>query len=198
MARHRGHCSPPAHRQCNGHLCTSPLTTMPKKHAPAFTRTKPTYVHPSLQSSHPSTSSAPPDPQSVNDRIAQLRREQAPRATPEQRDELTAIVSNRTVPPALRRILRLPEVNAPKPQAGRMRRTREAGAARPPPGPAAPNSWLRTSRHAPKYTRTLKNSSGGGPARFSRLATVTDDEFKVRRPMYPSECPAPSMLLFQT
>jgi hypothetical protein len=160
---------------------------MPKKHAPAYSRTKPTYVHPSLLSPQPSTSSAPAEPQSVNERIAQLRREQAPRATREQRDELTATVSNRTVPPHLRRILRLPEVNAPQPQPGRMRRTRELGAARPPPGPAAPSSWLRTSRHAPKYTRTLKVSSGGAHARFGRLASVTDDEFKVPLPTSPPE-----------
>jgi hypothetical protein len=153
-------------------------TTMPKKHTPAYAKTKPTYVHPSLQSSRASTSSAPPSAQTVNDRIAQLRREQAPRATPEQRDEIASAV-NRTVPPELRRILHIPEVNAPKPKPGGMRR-RAVGGARPPPGPAAPHSWLRTSRHAPSYIRTLKDSTDSHPSsRFGTLATVTADEFKV-------------------
>ncbi|KAF2134960.1 hypothetical protein P153DRAFT_362671 [Dothidotthia symphoricarpi CBS 119687] len=153
---------------------------MPKKHAPAYTQTKPTYVHPSLQSSRSSTPSAPSTPQTVNQRIQQLRREQTPRPTTEQRDELTLAVSSRTVPPDLRRILRIPEVNAPKPKPGtRTRRT--MGGARPPPGPAAPSSWLERSRHAPARVRRLQRDLIGdlnGPPRFSLLARVTDDEFK--------------------
>ncbi|KAF1849162.1 uncharacterized protein K460DRAFT_305044 [Cucurbitaria berberidis CBS 394.84] len=149
---------------------------MPKKHTPSYAQTKPSYVHPSLQGSRPS-SSTPAEPQTVNQRIQQLRREQAPRATPEQRDEITSLVS-RTVPPELRRILHIPEVNAPKPKAG-LRPRRVLGAARPPPGPAAPSSWLQTSRHAPAYMRKRKQSSvEHGAPRFSTLATVTDEEYK--------------------
>lgn len=158
--------------------------TMPKKHAPAFTHTKPSYVHPSLESSRASPSQ-PSEPQTVNQRIQQLRREQAPRATPQQRDELTSPVS-RTVPPELRRILHIPEVNAPKPKAGtRMRRA--MGGARPPPGPAAPGSWLQQSRHAPAYARNRRKSGGGQSApRFGTLAKATEQERKVGRP--PSRC----------
>lgn len=155
---------------------------MPKKHAPAYTQTKPTYVHPSLQSSRASSSSStPPGPQSVNQRIQQLRREQTPRATAEQRDELTSVVSSRTVPPDLRRILHLPEVDAPKPKPG-LRSRRAIGAARPPPGPAAPTSWLSSSRHAPDYVRKMRRQQSRdekGPPRFCMLARVTNVEHKV-------------------
>jgi hypothetical protein len=154
------------------------LGAMPKKHTPTYTTTKPSYVHPSLQSTR-SASSTPSEPQSVNQRINQLRREQAPRATPEQRDELTSVVSSRTVPPELRRILHIPEVNAPKPKAN-TRPRRLMGDARPPPGPAAPTSWLQASRHAPAYMK--KKSGAKQAARFGTLARVTNVEFKVRHP----------------
>jgi hypothetical protein len=154
---------------------------MPKKHTPAYTTAKPNYVHPSLQSSRASASTAPAEPQSVNDRIAQLRREQAPRATIEQRNEMQDLVSSRTVPPGLRRILHIPEVNAPKPKAGTRTRARGPGGARPPPGPDAPASWLRKSRYAPKQTRDYGGKRPGERAasRFSHLARVTDGDFKV-------------------
>lgn len=153
---------------------------MPKKHAPAYTQNKPSYVHPSLQSSRASTST-PAEPQTVNQRIQQLRREQTPRATPEQRDELTSVVSSRTVPPDLRRILHIPEVNAPKPKPG-LRSRRVTGSARPPPGPAAPNSWLLSSRHAPDYVRKMRRRQSGGETgapKFCLLARVTNDEHRV-------------------
>lgn len=154
---------------------------MPKKHAPAYTQAKPTYVHPSLQSSRASSSSTPSEPQTVNERIQQLRREQTPRATPQQRDELTSAVSSRTVPPDLRRILHIPEVNAPKPKPG-LRSRRAVGGARPPPGPAVPTSWLLSSRHAPDYVRKMRRQQAGdercAPS-FCKLARVTDAEYKV-------------------
>jgi hypothetical protein len=155
---------------------------MPKKHTPAYTTTKPNYVHPSLQSSRATTSSAPAEPRTVNQRIAQLRREQTPRATIEQRNELASVVSSRTVPPDLRRILHIPEVNAPKPKAGTRMRTRATGGARPPPGPAAPSSWLHMSRYAPKETRDYgwKKPGERAASSFSNLARVTEDDFKVR------------------
>lgn len=154
---------------------------MPRKYAPTYTKAKPTYVHPSLQSSRAASSSASSEPQTVNQRIQQLRREQAPRATQEQRDELTSVVSSRTVPPDLRRILQIPEVNAPKPKAG-LRSRRAIGAARPPPGPAAPTSWLLSSRHAPDYVRRMRRQQAageGGAPKFCLLARETDIEYKV-------------------
>lgn len=150
---------------------------MPKKHTPSYATAKPSYVHPSLQSSRSSPpSSSASEPQTVNQRIQQLRREQAPRATPQQRDDLTSVVSNRTVPPELRRILHIPEVNAPKPKANtRLRRT--VGGARPPPGPAAPSSWSKTSRHAHSHTKKSKRQEN--TVRFGALARATDEERKV-------------------
>jgi hypothetical protein len=155
---------------------------MPKKHTPSYTTAKPTYIHPSLQSSRSSASSSTTlsEPQTVNQRIQQLRREQAPRATPEQRDELTSVVSSRTVPPELRRILHIPEVNAPKPKAN-TRTRRAVGGARPPPGPATPTSWLQTSQYAPAYLRNKRKSEvEQRAARFGTLARVTNEELKVR------------------
>ncbi|KAF7455329.1 hypothetical protein A1F99_025870 [Pyrenophora tritici-repentis] len=152
---------------------------MPKKHTPSYTTAKPSYVHPSLQSSRaPATSSSSSEPQTVNQRIQQLRREQAHRPTPEVRDELTSAVSSRTVPPELRRILHIPEVNAPKPKAN-ARPRRIVGGARPPPGPAAPSSWLQTSRHAPAYMRKKKTEANSrGTARFGTLARVSNEDRK--------------------
>lgn len=159
---------------------------MPKKHTPAYTTAKPNYVHPSLQSSRATASSAPSEPQTVNQRIAQLRREQAPRATAEERDDMTSLVSSRTVPPELRRILHIPEVNAPKPKPGTRTRLRGPGAARPPPGPAAPTSWLYTSRHAPRKTQrpTNKRLEGRVPPNLGTLARQTGEDFQVRFPLH--------------
>lgn len=156
---------------------------MPKKHHPAYASTKPTYVHPSLQSTRNATSSSTPSPQTVNDRLNQLRREQAPRATAQRRDEVSEVVSaQRTVPPELRRILHMAEVDAPKPKPGRRRLHGE----RPPPGPAAPTSWLSRSRWAPEYSRKSKtfDAHGNGVGRFCKLASVHNEEFKVRGHVY--------------
>ncbi|ORY17271.1 hypothetical protein BCR34DRAFT_475143 [Clohesyomyces aquaticus] len=152
---------------------------MPKKHAPAYTQTKGSnsYVHPSLQSSRPPTSAPPEAPQTVNQRIQQLRREQAPRATSERRDEMTESVRTRTLPPQLRHLLQLPEVNAPNPKAG-VRARQAPGLPQPrraPPGPAAPSSWLSLSqsRYAPAHVRNRKlgddNSDSGVRRKFCTL-----------------------------
>lgn len=140
---------------------------MAKKHAPAYTRTRPSYVHPSLQRAHSPPASASSTPPSVTQRIQQLRREQASRPTAQQCEDLAQAVS-RTVPPELRRLLHLPEVDAPIPKAG-MRPRRVAGAPRPPPGPAIPTSWLQASRHA---TPRRLDATPYLP-RFSTLATAT-------------------------
>lgn len=111
-------------------------------------------MHPSLQSSRGSA------PQTVNERIQKLRREQAPRATSEKRDKVNEVVTRRTVPPELRRILHMPEVDAPPPKPGSRSRAPRPGA-RPPPGLAAPSSWLNSSRHAPEWIRDLIGSGSG-------------------------------------
>ncbi|KAF2265006.1 hypothetical protein CC78DRAFT_543563 [Lojkania enalia] len=159
---------------------------MPKKHTPAYSRTKPSYIHPSLQTFKSSSSSAQAAPQTVNERIQQLRREQAPRTTSERRDEVIEVVTRRTVPPELRRILQMAEVDAPPPKPGS--RTRPRAGTRPPPGPAAPTSWLRSIRNAPDYIRGLNRKWMGEEGRvgsFGPLARVHDDEFK-RLPQIPS------------
>lgn len=154
---------------------------MPKKHQPAYASIRP--AHSTLSSASRATASNAPQT-SVNERIQQLRREQAPRATSQRRDEVTEVVTTRTVPPQLRRILQLAEVDAPKPKPG-SRQARDYGAARPgerrPPGPAAPSSWLNTSGYALR--------GGGRPAElngrlvrregFGRLARCYDEEFRV-------------------
>lgn len=127
---------------------------MPKKHAPKFAYTKPSYVHPSLQSSRAPTAPGTPAPRTVNERIQQLRREAAPRASSERRDEVTEVVTKRTVPPTLRRLLQMPEVDVPRPKPG-SRAARVSRTDRPPPGPAPPSSWLHDSRHAPDHIRKL-------------------------------------------
>lgn len=156
---------------------------MPKKHQPSYASIKPTAA-PQPPRSSSSTIPTPPTPQTVNERIQQLRREQAPRATPGRRDEVTEVVTQRTVPPELRRILHMAEVDVPKPKPGTQRTTPRTllrpGGQRPPPGPAAPTSWLQSSRHAPAHVRNLKRKYGReGPSRFCKLARVHDAEYKV-------------------
>ena len=150
---------------------------MPKKHAPSYTHTKPSYVHPSLHSSR-SPPASPSGPQTVNERLQQLRREQAPRASPERRDEITEVVTQRTVPPELRRILHLVEVDAPRPKPGSRSRMAalRGGRSRPPPGPAAPNSWAEAAQLTRK---SREKKCAGRPIEFGLLAKVNDTEFKV-------------------
>lgn len=154
---------------------------MPKKHAPSYLHTKPSYVHPSLQSSRTPSSFTTPTPQTVNERIQRLRREQTPRATAEQRDDITEVVTKRTAPPELRRLLHMAEINAPLPKPGTRTRVPRRGA-RPPPGPAAPSSWLSASRYAPAHIRNLrkyKEVRARGREEFGNLALVHDGEYKV-------------------
>lgn len=151
---------------------------MPKKYTPSYTKTSSSYVHPSLQSSREPSSSSPPPPRSVNERIQQLRREQAPRSNTERINEFAELVNQRTVPPALRRILNIPEVNPPRQKDPRPASIQVGAvrARRPPPGPAAPTSWSESSRHTPAFLRKLvglKLDGGDHDAReFSFLATV--------------------------
>ena len=151
---------------------------MPKKHQPNYASIKPKSTNPPTLQSSRNTSSTP-SPQTVNDRIQQLRREQAPRATAQRRDEITEVVSHRTVPPHLRRILHMAEVDAPKPKPG-VRRTTQGR--RLPPGPAAPSSWLGGSRTVPENMKKSKahQDYGTGIGRFCKLTRAFDEEFEVR------------------
>jgi hypothetical protein len=144
---------------------------MPKKHTPTFAKPQGS-VHPSLES-RSTASTAPAAPKTVNDRINQLRREQAPRATAQRRNEIIDVVTQRTVPPALRHILNIPEIDPPRPKAGRPQR--QVRTRRPPPGPAPPASWLNESRHAPDV-QTPPAHSRQGISKFGSLATIKDGE----------------------
>ncbi|KAF1968925.1 hypothetical protein BU23DRAFT_255737 [Bimuria novae-zelandiae CBS 107.79] len=128
---------------------------MPRKHKPIYASIKPRTTNPpTLESSrNAASSSTPPPPQTVNDRIQQLRREQTPRATPQRRDEVTEVAG--------------------------IRRTLGQGR-RPPPGPAAPSSWLSRSRWAPEYVRKSRAYAGhgNGVGRFCKLARAHDEEYK--------------------
>lgn len=120
---------------------------MPKKYQPNY-KPASSYVHPSLSSSRSSTSShaAPSSSsQSVNDRLNQLRREQAPRSAIDRRNEITETLTARVTHPAVRQILNLPDVAVPRPRV--VARTANG---RRVPGPSAPQSWLERSRHAPE------------------------------------------------
>lgn len=96
------------------------------------------------------------------------------------------MVTQRTVPPALRHILNIPEVDPPLPKRG-ARRTELSRTRRPPPGPAAPTSWSHRSRYVPPQIRGLNErpavagQSGYIPVKFSLLATLNDG-FKMLPP----------------
>ncbi|CAI6303163.1 unnamed protein product [Periconia digitata] len=126
---------------------------MPKKHQPAYASIRPTHSTSSGTSGTSRANPAAPQ-QSVNDRLQQLRREQAPRTTVQRRDEITE--------PGFR-YARNVGANGP----GQRR----------PPGPAAPSSWLRASQYAPKSLRRLERE--GALTRrqgFGKLARCFNDE----------------------
>ncbi|QDS69286.1 hypothetical protein FKW77_002536 [Venturia effusa] len=142
--------------------------------------------------SRPSSSAAPPKPsRSVNERLAQLRAEQAPKPTIEHRNEIASLATAPSMPPALRQILNLPETAPP---IVRSRRQRIINGSRAPPGPAAPESWLALSQHAPAHLRSQgrKGKVAGGmrdiPASFNKLAKLGD--------LHP--LPTPGSLIDQT
>ena len=123
---------------------------MPKKHNQKFNLKKTQYVHPSLASGkagHGESSS--PASTTVNEKLNQLRISQSPKARPDKVDQITAAVTQKSVPPNLRQVLNIPETAAPRPKPG-VRRRRLPGQ---PAGPAAPQSWMERSQHAPAYLR---------------------------------------------
>ncbi|KAK7515473.1 hypothetical protein IWZ03DRAFT_379541 [Phyllosticta citriasiana] len=116
---------------------------MPKKRQSTF-NSKPNYVHPSLASSRPSSSgtsqAGPSNPRSVNERLNQLRREQAPKAGIQQRNELAEGLTQKALHPAVRQILNIPAVAGPRAKTpARLSNGRRI------PGPAPPQSWLEKS-----------------------------------------------------
>ncbi|KAF2230887.1 hypothetical protein EV356DRAFT_453073 [Viridothelium virens] len=139
---------------------------MPKKHNQNFNLSKTRYVHPSLTSTkenHGEASSGPSP--GVNERLNQLRLSQSPKASPEKVDQITAAVTQKSVPPNLRAVLNIPEPAAPRPKPG-VRRRRLPGQ---PAGPAAPQSWMERSQHAPSYERARARKR----ARYSAAQSKT-------------------------
>ncbi|RDI86729.1 Carboxy-cis,cis-muconate cyclase [Venturia inaequalis] len=128
--------------------------------------------------SRTSQSALPPKPsRSVNERLAQLRAEQAPKPTIEHRNEIASLATAHSMPPALRQILSLPETAPPT---IRSRRQRIINGRRAPPGPAAPESWLATSQHAPAHLRAQGRKGKAAeavrhvPTSFNRLSKLDD------------------------
>jgi hypothetical protein len=113
----------------------------------------------------------------VNERLEQLRREQAPRPSPQQFEEMSSIAISRSIPGELRQILQLPETVPPLPRGPR----RQAGTRRI-PGPPPPPSWLHHSQHAPadvrknarEWQRLLREKSmqRQRPVKFNRLTLL--------------------------
>lgn len=119
-----------------------------------------------IDTSRPSSSVPPVKPsRSVNERLAQLRAEQAPRPTIEHRNEIASLATAHSMPPALRQILNIPETAPPN---VRSRRQRIIHGRRAPPGPAAPESWLALSQHAPAHLGAQRRNGIGKAAEDMR------------------------------
>ncbi|KAF2103766.1 hypothetical protein NA57DRAFT_31036 [Rhizodiscina lignyota] len=151
---------------------------MPKKHHHDFTKLGSQYSYSSTSASSKPSDGSSTSSKTVNERLEQLRREQAPKASIEKRNEVSAVLSSPTVPPHLRHLLSIPETAPPKPKI--IRGQRALGRGRPPPGPAAPQSWLHMSRHAPRYfgngsgaEETMKSTSSGGMRRARGRINLT-------------------------
>jgi hypothetical protein len=157
---------------------------MPKKRQPAYASLATGAAGPSSPAAAASSSATQTESKlSVNDLLARLRREQAPRATPEHTSQMTAVLSSRTVPPHLRHLMNLPEMEPPPPRPGvrgvRIRAHRVAG-------PAPPRSWLEGSGsvHAP-VGRAAEAGQRARPRQLGWLSRRKDRQ-KVPIPITPS------------
>jgi len=154
--------------------------TMAKKHSPRYAKPSNSYVHPSLQSSRPSSgNSSPPPPKTVNERINALRREQANKEAKERRSEGSDVVGQYA---ALRRNWEKANLNPSHPQPGTRLPPPNSGVPRPPPGPAAPASWLESSSSRPEKQPKLPNEDDVMPE-FCSLATL-DNFVEVWKPFF--------------
>ena len=140
------------------------------------------------QASKPSSPGAS-SPKTVNERLAQLRKEQTSRSIILQNaNEMASVATQRTVPPELRNILDVPETAPPRPRVG----VRPPRMLRRMAGPAPPPSWLESSIHTPPHVRArnlrrMREAQGQAsyrhvPKDFSRLAKLEDAS-----PQLPSE-----------
>ncbi|KAJ5899667.1 hypothetical protein N7495_004411 [Penicillium taxi] len=112
---------------------------MPKKHRNPFLTRPSGSAHHSLTSNH-GESSYTSETRSVNDLITHLRRTQITSSPEHQNSHSSSFNATRSLPPALRNVLELPETLPPRPRDAR--RTQIGGRPRrPPPGPPPPDSW---------------------------------------------------------
>ncbi|KAF2431020.1 hypothetical protein EJ08DRAFT_588290, partial [Tothia fuscella] len=156
-------------------------TTMPKKRSHPHVSATPT-PRPNI----PSTSV-----KTVNERLSQMRAEQAPRPTLQQRQNVETVATSRSRPPELNSILNIPETPPPIPRPGSSRRWRHLRRAAP--GPAAPRSWLSGSVHAHAHEpgtsmgarrKSRVNNMNGyrdRPDCFGKLALLRDGHGLPRR-----------------
>lgn len=169
---------------------------MPKKHKKPFAYTKPTNTpHHSLASSGESPrvnqngrlNRAGParNPEhaiddSVNDLISHLRRTQGlvSSESPSGPNASIHAVPQRSVPPALRNVLELPEPSAPRPR----HNARTQIGARPrraAPGPPPPQSWLtHSSRESSDYASEEGNDARSPPEPIHRLNRLPGEFFR--------------------
>jgi hypothetical protein len=99
--------------------------------------------HRSASESNPSPSNAGPAPDSlVNERLARLRRESAPRLTRDALASIAKMATSPSGPPELRALLDIPETPPLPPRDPRRRATTGGIRHARVPGPAAPPSWM--------------------------------------------------------
>ena len=151
---------------------------MPKKHQRNF---KIYQSHGSPSQTSNQSSPAASSQKTVNERLAQLRKEQNSRLIILQNaNEMASVATQRTVPPELRNILDVPEIAPPRLRPG----VRPPRMLRRTAGPAPPPSWLENSIHTPPHVRArnlrrMKESQARASCRhvpkdFSRLAKLED------------------------
>jgi len=142
---------------------------MPKKYKQSYSSLGSNYVHPSLCTGSASTQQTPPLPETVNDRLAAMRRSPASPESSERQRALADVLNQRSVPPALGGILGVPETAPPAARPGQRHRTRLRT-----PGPAPPRSWLDNNpdvvsdaqyRNAPRKSRAF----GARPTQTRKL-----------------------------
>ncbi|ELR09447.1 hypothetical protein VC83_01902 [Pseudogymnoascus destructans] len=104
-------------------------------------------------------------PSSVNDLLKTLRRSYI---SPESSHEPT--VQTPTLPPSLRNLLDLPSTPTPRP---RRPQRLDANGHRLPAGPAPPQSWLDSSRHAPKPETESHGVQGSRRPALHHLPGIT-------------------------
>jgi hypothetical protein len=130
-----------------------------------------------------STQSANPRPQTktVNEKLAQLRREAAPPPTIEAINRISSVAASHTQPPAIRGILGLPETAPVRPRP----RPRGAGYRAQPQGTVFSTTFSETNSEVSSATITLTAPMEGlrrRPLSFSHMALSTTSSERLPKP----------------